>query len=71
MRLRMKTSPNPAALPAKQQLAVHPRQLCIAFETQVLLGTTPEQRAAATQALVAVLMQASGVHEPEADDVQP
>jgi hypothetical protein len=67
----MKTIPNPALLPAKQPFAAHPRQLCIAFETQVLLGTTPEQRAAATQALVAVLMQAGGVHEPEADDAQP
>ena len=71
MRLRMKTSPNPATLPAKQQLAVHPRQLCITFETHVLLGATPQERAAATQALVAVVMQASGVHESEADDVEP
>lgn len=66
----MKTSPNPDRVLARQSLSTQPRQLCIAFETQVLQGATPEQRAAAVQALVAVLMQAGGVHEPEADDVQ-
>jgi hypothetical protein len=40
------------------------------FETPVLLATTPEQRATATQALAAVLMQAAGL-DPEANDVQP
>jgi hypothetical protein len=41
------------------------------FETPVLLAATPDQRAAATQALAAVLMQAAGLDDPEADDVQP
>jgi len=41
------------------------------FETPMLLAATPEQRATATQALAAVLMQAAGLDDPEADDVQP
>jgi hypothetical protein len=57
MRLRIKISPNPDLLPAKQPRGTHPRHLCIAFETQVLRGTTPEPRAVAVQALVAVLLQ--------------
>jgi hypothetical protein len=40
------------------------------FETPVLLAATSEQRATATQALAAVLMQAAGLDEPEADDVE-
>jgi hypothetical protein len=43
----------------------------MAFETHVLRGVTPEQRATAMQALAAVLMQAAGLDDPEADDVQP
>jgi len=41
------------------------------FETPALLGVTPEQRATATQALAAVLLQAAGLDVAEADDVQP
>jgi hypothetical protein len=43
----------------------------MAFETPVLQAATPEQRAAATQALAAVLMQAAGLDDLEAEDVQP
>ncbi|NUZ08612.1 hypothetical protein HQN59_22970 [Schlegelella sp. ID0723] len=67
----MKTSSSPAPQPVKQLLLAGPRQLCMAFETSVLLAVTPEQRATATQALAAVLMQAAGFDDPEADDVQP
>lgn len=67
----MKTSPRPAPRPVKQRLLTGPRQLCMTFETHVLLAVTPEQRAAATQALAAVLMQAAGLDDREADDVQP
>lgn len=41
------------------------------FETPVLLAVTPEQRATATQALAAMLLQAAGLDVSEADDVQP
>lgn len=68
----MKTSSSPVLLTgAKQPLVVNPRQLCMAFETPVLLAATPEQRVTATQALAAVLLQAAGLDDPEADDVQP
>jgi len=68
----MKTSSSLVPRPAKQPLVVvGPRQLCMTFETPVLLAATPEQRATATQALAAVLMQAAGLDDPEADDVQP
>ena len=67
----MKTSSSPASRPDKQPLLAGPRQLCMTFETPVLLAATPEQRAAATQALAAVLMQAAGLDDSEADDVQP
>lgn len=67
----MKTSSSPVPWPAKQPLVGGPRQLCMAFETPVLLAATPEQRATATQALAAVLLQAAGLDDPEADDVQP
>lgn len=43
----------------------------MAFETPVLREATPAQRAAATQALAAMLMQAAGLVDLEADDVQP
>ena len=67
----MKSSSSLVPPPARQPLAASPRQLCMAFETSVLLAATPEQRATATQALAAVLMQAAGLDDPEADDVQP
>jgi hypothetical protein len=67
----MKSSLSPVPRPAKQLLLAGPRQLCMTFETPVLLAATPEQRATATQALAAVLMQAAGLGDPEADDVQP
>ncbi|MBI5792659.1 MAG: hypothetical protein HZA63_14410 [Rhodocyclales bacterium] len=67
----MKTSSSPVPRPVKQLLLTGPRQLCMTFETPVLLAVTPEQRATATQALAAVLMQAAGLDDPEADDVQP
>jgi hypothetical protein len=41
------------------------------FGRSVLLAATPEQCATAMQALAAVLMQAAGLDNPEADDVQP
>jgi hypothetical protein len=66
----MKTGSSPVPGTAKQPLVVGPRQLCMTFETPVLLGVTPEQRATATQALAAVLLQAAGLDDPEADDVQ-
>lgn len=43
----------------------------MAFDSPVLLVTAPEQRATATQALAAVLIQAAGLEDPEAGDVQP
>ena len=49
----MKTNSSPVPWPAKQPLVVGPRQLCMAFETPVLLAATSEQRATATQALAA------------------
>lgn len=67
----MKTSSSPVPWPVKQLLLASPRQLCMTFETPMLQAITPEQRAAATQALAAVLMQAAGLDDPEADDVQP
>ena len=67
----MKTSSSPAPRPAKQPLLAGPRQLCMTFETPVLRAATPEQRARATQALAAMLLQAAGLDDPEADDVQP
>jgi hypothetical protein len=41
------------------------------FETPVLLAATSEQQATAKQALAAMLMQAAGLDDAEADDVQP
>lgn len=70
-RLRMKTSSSLVPLPARPPLVAGPRQLCMTFETPVLLATPPEQRATATQALAAVLMQAASLDDPKADDVQP
>jgi len=67
----MKTSSSLVPLPARPPLVAGPRQLCMTFETPVLLAATPEQRATATQALAAVLMQAAGLDDPQADDVQP
>ncbi len=67
----MKTSSSPVPWPIKQPVSAGPRQLCMTFETPVLLAATPEQRATATQALAAMLMQAAGLDDPEADDVQP
>lgn len=67
----MKTSSNPVPPPARHPLAASPRQLCMTFETPVLLGVTPAQRATATQALAAVLSQAAGLDVGEVDDVQP
>ena len=67
----MKTSSVPVPRPVKQPLLAGPRQLCMTFETPVLLAATPEQRATATQALAAMLTQAAGLDVPEADDVQP
>ena len=67
----MKTSSSPAPRPVKQLVLTGPRQLCMTFETPVLLAATSEQRATATQALAAMLMQAAGLDDPEADDVQP
>ena len=67
----MKTSSSPVPRPIKQALLAGPRQLCMTFETPVLLAATLEQRATATQALAAMLMQAAGLDDPEADDVQP
>ena len=67
----MKTSSTPVPPPARHSLAVCPRQLCMTFETPVLLAVTPEQRATATQALAAMLLQAAGLDVSEADDVQP
>jgi hypothetical protein len=66
----MKTSSSPVPRPVKQPLLAGPRQLFMTFETPVLLAATSEQRATATQALAAVLMQAAGLDEPEADDVE-
>jgi hypothetical protein len=66
----MKTSSSPVPRPVKQPLLAGPRQLCMTFETPVLLAATSEQRATATQALAAVLMQAAGLDEPEAGDVE-
>ena len=67
----MKTSSSPVPRPVKQSLLAGPRQLCMTFDTPVLMAATPEQRASATQALAAMLMQAAGLDDAEADDVQP
>lgn len=67
----MKTSSSPVLVPLRLPSAAGPRQLSMAFETPVLLSATPAQRAAATQALAVVLMQAAGLDEPEGDDVEP
>lgn len=67
----MKTSSSPVPRPVKPPILAGPRQLCMTFETPVLLAATPEQRATATQALAAMLMQAAGLDDAEADDVQP
>lgn len=67
----MKTSSSPVPRPIKQLLLTGPRQLCMTFGTPVRLAVTPEQRAMATQALAAVLMQAAGLDDLEADDAQP
>ena len=67
----MKTSSVPVPRPVKQHLLAGPRQLCMTFETPVLLAATPEQRATATQALAAMLLQAAGLDDPEPADVKP
>lgn len=67
----MKLPSSPVPRPIKQPLLAGPRQLCMTFETPVLLAATPEQRATATQALAAMFKQAAGLDDPEADDVQP
>lgn len=46
------------------------RQLSIAFETPVLMGLAADQRAAAVQALAAMLLQAAGIQLQEDDDVE-
>jgi hypothetical protein len=66
----MKTRSSPVPRPVKQPLLAGPRQLCMTFETPVLQAATPEQRATATQALAVMLMQAAGLDDSEADDVQ-
>jgi len=70
-KIRMKTSSSLDPLQARPPLVVGPRQLCMTFGRSVLLAATPEQCATAMQALAAVLMQAAGLDNPEADDVQP
>jgi hypothetical protein len=67
----MKTSSSPYLPTARRPLVASPRQLCMTFETPMLLGVTPEQRAAATQALAAMLLQTAGLDVSEADDAQP
>lgn len=57
----MKTSSSLVPPPARPSLVAGPRQLCMTFETPVLLAATPAQRAMATQALAAVLVQAAGL----------
>lgn len=67
----MKTSSSPVPRPVKQPVLAGPCQLCMTFETPVLLAATSEQQATAKQALAAMLMQAAGLDDAEADDVQP
>jgi hypothetical protein len=71
-RFPMKTTTRPAAvlpmLPAPLQQ--QPRQLSIAFETPALQGLSADHRAAATQVLAVMLLQAVGVHLSEDDDVE-
>lgn len=65
----MKTTSIPVPQSVKRPMSAYPRQLCMTFETPVLLAATPEQRAMATQVLAAVLMQAAGLNDQETDDV--
>lgn len=67
----MQTNKRPMPRQTKEPALPQLRQLSIAFDTPVLLGLPDEQRAAAVQALATLLLQASGAHPAEEDDVQP
>ncbi|MBT2322245.1 hypothetical protein J7E62_07760 [Variovorax paradoxus] len=45
-----------------------PRQLSMAFDTPVLRGIEPSERASAIAQLAILLLQAAGVHQTGADD---
>ena len=55
-------SPTPTPTPTPQ------RQLSLAFETPVLQGMSPNERASAVTQLALLLLQAAGVQMPGAND---
>lgn len=62
------------SLPRPRQMRLEPpvpksqRQLSMAFETPVLQGMGPSERASAIAQLAILLLQAAGVHQTGADD---
>lgn len=52
-------------------LSMSQRQLSMAFESPVLQGISPSQRTSAIAQLANLLLQAAGVQQTGADDVEP
>lgn len=51
-------------------LSISQRQLSMAFESSVLQGISPSQRTSAIAQLASLLLQAAGVQQMGADDVE-
>ncbi|WP_146748502.1 hypothetical protein [Thiomonas sp. X19] len=67
----MTSSPRPRLMPPASSAPTPPRQLSMVFDSPVLQGMDPSERAIAVTQLAILLLQAAGVQRPGvADDDQ-
>ncbi len=64
----MTRSPRPQLMRLAPPVPMAHRQLSIAFESPVLQGMSPNERARAIAQLATLLLQAAGVQQTGADD---
>jgi hypothetical protein len=66
----MTNSPKPRLGHLAPPMPMSQRQLSMAFESPVLRGISPSERASAIAQLAILLLQAAGVQQTGADDVE-